>query len=112
MSESNVRFITEKKGAIVVLRIIIVVMVFLSSIWSMTFAWNLADLFQALMGIFNVGIIIFLAKHAWEALGDYFNQKADGVEEPVFDPKVLSSQKGVTCWPPKDDEGQSNEGMK
>ncbi|HJJ31663.1 MAG TPA: alanine/glycine:cation symporter family protein [Methanocorpusculum sp.] len=112
MSESNVRFITEKKGAIVFLRIIIVVMVFASALWSMTFAWNLADLFQALMGIFNIGIIVFLAKHAWSALSDYFNQKADGVDEPVFNPKVLTSQKGVTCWPPKDDEGKDNEGMK
>ena len=113
MSESNVRFITQKKWALVLLRVVIVLMVFFSSIWSMTLAWNLADLFQALMGIFNVGIIIFLAKHAWTALTDYFNQKADGVEEPVFDPKVLSSQKGVTCWPPKEeDDFGSNEGMK
>ena len=88
-------------------------MVFFSSIWSMTLAWNLADLFQALMGIFNIGIIVFLAKHAWTALTDYFNQKADGVEEPVFDPKVLSSQKGITCWPPKEEDvSGSNKGMK
>ena len=112
MSESNVRFITQKKGAIVVLRLVIILMVFFSAIWSMTLAWNLADLFQALMGIFNIGIIVFLAKHAWSALADYFNQKADGVEEPVFDPKVLSSQKGVTCWPPKEHEGEQNEGIK
>jgi len=112
MSESNVRFITQKKWPIILLRVVIVAMVFFSAIWSMTFAWNLADLFQALMGIFNIGIIIFLAKHAWSALGDYFNQKADGVEEPVFNPQVLSSQKGVTCWPPNEYEGEQNEGIK
>ena len=113
MSESNVKFITSKKWALTLLRIVIVVMVFFSSIWSMTLAWNLADLFQALMGIFNIGIIIFLAKHAWTALTDYFNQKADGVEDPVFDPKILSDQKGVTCWPLKEEDSvSSNEGMK
>ena len=112
MSETNVRFITPKKWPIVLLRIVIVAMVFFSAIWSMTFAWSLADLFQALMGIFNISIIIFLAKHAWTALGDYFNQKADGVDEPVFDPKVLSSQKGITCWPPNEHEGEQNEGIK
>ncbi len=112
MSESNVRFITQKKWAIIVLRLVIIAMVFFSSIWSMTLAWNLADLFQALMGIFNIGIIVFLAKHAWVALSDYFNQKADGIQEPVFDPKILSNQKGVTCWPPNEHEGEQNEGIK
>ncbi len=111
MSESNVKFITEKKGAIIVLRLVIILMVFFSSIWSMTLAWNLADIFQALMGIFNVAIIIFLAKHAWAALTDYFNQKADGVEEPVFNPEILSSQKGVTCWPPKEEDEETNKGI-
>jgi len=112
MSETNLKFITEKKGAVVLLRILIVVMVFFSSIWSMSLAWNLADIFQALMGIFNVAILVFLVKHAWSALSDYFNQKADGVEEPVFDPKVLSNQKGITCWPPKPEEEESNKGIR
>ncbi|MDO5845811.1 MAG: alanine/glycine:cation symporter family protein [Methanocorpusculum sp.] len=110
MSEANVKFITQKKGAVVVLRIIIVLMVFVSSMMSMGLAWDLADTFQALMGIFNMGVLFFLAKHAFTALKDYFDQKGEGVEVPSFNPSVLSDQKGITCWPDpeKDDE---NEGI-
>ena len=104
MSETNLKFITEKKGALVVLRIVIVAMVFFASMMSMGLAWDLADTFQAFMGIFNTAIILFLGKYAFAALKDYFDQRGEGVEEPVFDPSCLPSQNGVTCWPPKDNK--------
>ena len=100
MSETNLKFITEKKGALVVLRVVIVAMVFFASMMSMGLAWDLADTFQAFMGIFNTAIILFLGKYAFAALKDYFDQRGEGVEEPVFDPSCLPSQNGVTCWPP------------
>lgn len=106
MSENNLAFITEKKWATVVLRIVIVAMVFISAMMSMSLAWDLADTFQAIMGIFNTALILFLSKYAFEALRDYLRQRSDGVEEPVFDPSILSSQKGITCWPRKEDEGK------
>jgi len=101
LTESNLKFISEKKPALILLRIVIVVMVFFSAIWSMTLAWNLADISQALVGIFNISIIIFLVKHVWTALSDYFAQKKKGIEDPIFNPSILSSQKGITCWPPE-----------
>ena len=104
MSETNLKFITEKKGALVVLRVVIVAMVFFASMMSMGLAWDLADTFQAFMGIFNTAIILFLGKYAFAALKDYFDQRGEGVEEPVFDPSCLPNQNGVTCWPPKDDK--------
>lgn len=104
MSETNLKFITEKKGAVVVLRVVIVAMVFFSSMMSMGLAWDLADTFQAFMGIFNTAIILFLGKYAFAALKDYFDQRGEGVEEPVFDPSCLPSQKGITCWPAKEDK--------
>ncbi|MBE6515935.1 MAG: alanine:cation symporter family protein, partial [Methanocorpusculum parvum] len=104
MSETNLKFITEKKGAVVVLRLVIVAMVFFASMMSMGLAWDLADTFQAFMGIFNTAIILFLGKYAFAALKDYFDQRGEGVEEPVFDPSCLPNQNGVTCWPPKDDK--------
>ncbi len=104
MSETNLKFITEKKGAVLVLRIVIVAMVFFASMMSMGLAWDLADTFQAFMGIFNTAIILFLGKYAFAALKDYFDQRGEGVEEPVFDPSCLPDQKGVTCWPRKDEE--------
>jgi AGCS family alanine or glycine:cation symporter/putative sodium/glutamine symporter len=104
MSETNTKFITEKKGAVVVLRVAIVAMVFISSMMSMGLAWDLADTFQALMGIFNMGVLLLLGKHAFTALKDYFDQKADGIAEPVFNASCLSDSTGVTCWSGEDEE--------
>lgn len=98
MSETNTKFITERKEAVVVLRVAIVIMVFIASMMSMGLAWDLADTFQAFMGIFNMGVLLILCKHAFEALKDYLDQKADGVEEPVFNASCLSDSTGVTCW--------------
>jgi len=104
MSETNTKFLTNKKGAVVVLRCAIVIMVFIASMMSMGLAWDLADTFQAFMGIFNMGVLLLLGKHAFEALKDYFDQKADGVEEPVFHASCLSNTKGVTCWSDNEEE--------
>ena len=104
MSETNTKFITERKEAVVVLRVAIVIMVFIASMMSMGLAWDLADTFQAFMGIFNMGVLLILGKHAFEALKDYLDQKADGVEEPVFNASCLSDSTGVTCWPGKEEE--------
>lgn len=104
MSETNAKFITQRKEAIVILRVAIVIMVFVASMMSMGVAWDLADTFQALMGIFNMGVLLFLAKYAFEALKDYFDQRADGVEEPVFNPSSISNAKGITCWPDNSEE--------
>lgn len=90
MSETNAKFITQRKEVIVILRIAIVIMVFA--------AWDLADTFQVLMGTFNMGVLLFLAKYAFEALRDYFDQEADGVEEQVFNPSSISNAKGIICW--------------
>ena len=98
MSETNLRFITDKKIAFPILRVVIVAMVFLSSIIPMSLAWDLADTFQALMGIFNMGVLLLLSKHAFNALNDYFDQKDEGIEEPVFKASSMSDSKGVTCW--------------
>ncbi len=98
MSETNLRFITDKKTAFTLLRVVIVAMVFMSSIIPMSLAWDLADTFQALMGIFNMGVLLLLSKHAFHALNDYFDQKDEGIEEPVFNASSMSDKTGVTCW--------------
>ena len=104
MSETNLKFISEKKIPLLILRIVILVYVFFSCIWSMSVAWNLADTLMLILAISNIIVLIPLAKNAFAALKDYFNQKDKGIEEPVFDPKCLPSQEGITCWPDKDDE--------
>ena len=74
-------------------------MVYVGSVASLSFVWNMADLFMALMTIVNLVAIALLGKYAYAALDDYIAQKKRGVLEPEFDPNVLPDQTGVECWP-------------
>ena len=58
---------------------------------------------MAVMCLVHLGARIFIGKHAFEAMDDYKKQRAAGIDEPVFVPSILSSQKGISCWPDKDD---------
>ena len=40
---------------------------------------------MAIMGILNITALFFLFKYAYAAFKDYFRQKKEGIEEPVFD---------------------------
>ena len=102
--EVNMDFISRRPVALKIFRACVVIMVFFGSISTMSLVWNLADLFMALMAIVNLVAITLLAKFAYEALDDYFRQKREGTVNPEFDPSVLSSQKGVVCWPRKPHE--------
>lgn len=103
MGEANTRFITQNKTVIWIFRIVVIAMIFVACISSFGLVWAMADIFMAIMCLVNLGALIFIGKHAFEALDDYKKQRASGIDEPVFDPSVLSSQKGITCWPDKDD---------
>ena len=103
MGEANTRFITQNKTVIWVFRIVVIAMIFVACIANFALVWAMADVFMAVMCLVNLGALIFIGKHAFEALADYKKQRAAGIDEPVFDPSVLSSQKGISCWPDKDD---------
>ncbi|MCZ9313621.1 MAG: alanine/glycine:cation symporter family protein [Methanocorpusculum sp.] len=103
MGEANAKFITKSKKAVWAFRFIVIIMIFLACIAKFDLVWAMADIFMAIMCLVNLGVLIFIGKHAFEALVDYKKQRASGVKEPVFDPSVLSSQKGITCWPDKDE---------
>lgn len=97
--EVNMPFISKKRAALYLYRAGVVAMTFIGAMASLSFVWNLADLFMALMAIVNLVAIALLGRFAYQALDDYFDQKRRGIENPEFDPNVLTSQKGIAAWP-------------
>ncbi len=97
--EINMYFITRSRLAMPIFRLLVVAMVYVGSVASLSFVWNMADLFMALMAMVNLVAITLLGKYAYAALDDYLAQKKAGVMEPEFDPHCLPDQTGVYCWP-------------
>ncbi len=102
MSEANLRFIKDDQRLVQVLRIGIVLVVFFSCIIPIDLVWDLCDVFMAIMGICNITALFFLYKYVKVAWDDWKKQKAQGIEEPVFDINNLDQQgldfSNVTEW--------------
>ena len=97
--EINMDFISRHPAAIWIFRVLVIGMVFTGSVASLSFAWNLADLFMALMAMVNLVAITLLGRFAYIALDDYLDQKRRGIAEPEFDPKVMPEHTGIVAWP-------------
>ena len=89
---------TNHKFAINLFRALVIIMVYVGCIAELNLVWNLADLFMAFLVLCNITSILRLGKLVLIALKDYMNQKAQGIEEPVFDRAILPTQKGITWW--------------
>ena len=103
MGEANVKFLSGKKSAMVIFRVLVIIMIFISCVMSLDLIWALNDIFLGIMAVTNIFALTFLGKHAVEALQDYRKQKKAGVEKPVFTPSCLSNADGVSVWPEKDE---------
>ena len=83
--EANIRFLTDKKWALMVFRILSGgVFVFFGAVASFDFVWNLGDLFMALLTLCNLIAIVLLAKYVFRLLDHYRAQKRRGIKDPVF----------------------------
>ena len=83
--EANIRFLTDKKWALTVFRVLSGgVFVFLGAVASFEFVWNLGDLFMALVTLCNLIALAFLSKYAFKLLENYRDQRRRGVKDPVF----------------------------
>lgn len=97
--EINMDFISRHPAAIWIFRVLVIGMVFTGSVASLSFVWNLADLFMALMAMVNLVAITLLGRFAYIALDDYLDQKRRGIADPEFDPKVMPEHTGIVAWP-------------
>ena len=98
--EANVRFLTQRPLAILVLRIITGgLMVMFGAIASLDLVWSIGDFFMALVTICNLIAIITLGKYACRLLDDYRQQKRAGVKSPVFKRETMPDiEKDIECW--------------
>ena len=98
--EANVRFLTQKPSAILVLRVITGgVMVMFGAIASLDLVWSIGDFFMALITICNLIAILTLGKYAFRLLDNYRQQKCAGIKSPVFKRDMMPDiEKDIECW--------------
>lgn len=97
--EANVRYITRRKWAIPVYRVLVGGMVMFGALASLDLAWSLADMAMGFMTICNLIAIALLGKYAFRLLEDYRMQKRNGIKNPVFTKdKMPDIEDDLECW--------------
>lgn len=98
IGENNILHFGERRWPIIAMNVLILAVVFLSSLYSSDTLFVIVDLMMALCGIVNVFVVLKLRRSALEAYADYRRQRAEGVDEPVFSTSVVSDSTGMTVW--------------
>lgn len=86
-AEINVNYLRGMDASLVPLNIVVIVSVGLGSVMSLESAWNLADIFSAIMVMLNIFALFVLGKWALGALRDYEAQRKNiqnDIDEPLF----------------------------
>ena len=89
---------TLAKNAINIFRVGVIAMVLFGSFAELNFVWDSADLFMGFLCLTNLYALARIGKYAFIALDDYVEQKSRGIEEPVFDQKIMPTQEGMFAW--------------
>lgn len=88
--EANIRFLTHKRWAVTVFRILSgTVMVIFGAVASLELVWSLGDVCMALLTACNLVGIAHLGKYAFRLLDDYRRQKRAGITDPEFRASTL-----------------------
>ena len=98
ISETNVRFISDRKRSIMVMRIAVVVTVFIASLIGADASILISDTIMAFAGVVNISCVILLSGLAFQAYADWRKQKSEGIEDPVFHRDTLDDATGITEW--------------
>lgn len=104
--ETNIRFISPKKGWLYGYRIVVGGMVLLGGLATLNIVWSFADITMSLMAICNIFALSILGKYAFKALRDYRRQRKEGID-PVYYREVNPEIADITeCWPSRKDSKQ------
>ena len=98
ISETNVRFISDRKMSIMVMRIAVVVTVFIASLIGADASILISDTIMAFAGVVNISCVILLSGLAFQAYADWRKQKSEEIEDPVFHRDTLDDATGITEW--------------
>lgn len=99
-AESNIAYLF-KKGAnrhliINILRVVLLASIYYGAVKTASLAWGLGDIGVGVMAWLNIIAIVLLQKPALQALKDYEEQQAQGLD-PIYDPKKYGI-KGAEVW--------------
>lgn len=98
--EANVRFLTNRRWALIVYRIMSGgVLVMFGAIASLDVVWSLGDLCMALLTACNLLAITLMGKYSFRLLDDYRLQKQKGINSPVFTAKQFPElENDLDAW--------------
>lgn len=95
--ESNIEFITERRGALVAYRVLVVAAVLGGSVVATGVIWNTADFVMGLMAVVNLVAIGLLSGVAFKLMRNYDEQRRTG-KDPVFTRDMLPEVRGIEVW--------------
>jgi len=100
--EANLRYITDKKWAMTLYRLLVGGIVMFGAVAGLRTVWNLADITMGFVTIFNMIAVILLCRQAYYLLGDYRSQKKRGIKSPEFRkdsvPDGIINKDEIECW--------------
>ena len=100
-AESNFKFITKNRTALILFRVFCLVAILIGAMNDFDLAWNLADIFMGFMAIMNLIVIFVLGKWGLADLQDYEQQKKAG-KDPVFLASSIEGLPACECWKEED----------
>ena len=96
--ETNIRFVTGKKGWVTAFQILSSLIVIAGSVLSLQTVWSLVDIAMGLLTLCNLSAILQLTGRVVVLLKDYRKQKAEG-KEPEFHKDAIPGLGGeIECW--------------
>lgn len=97
--ETNIRFLTPRRGAVYAYRVLVGTMVLLGGLMSLGLVWSLADITMSLMALCNLAAILVLGRYALVCLKDYRRQRRQG-RNPVYHADIQPEiEQKTPCWP-------------
>ena len=98
--ESNLEYLSENKNVLFGYKVVFLVASFLGCLGEIALIWTLADTTMGMMALVNLVALVPLTAVACRLLGDYNEQRRQGIE-PVFTRDRLPDLQGVECWGPE-----------
>lgn len=95
--QSNIQFITKRRGVLTAYRVLVVGAVLVGSVAGADLIWNFADGVMGLMALTNLIAIGLLSGIAFRLLKDYTRQRREG-HDPVVTRALMPDVTGIECW--------------
>ena len=103
--ETNIEYLTRKKGALTVYRLIVVAAVFGGAVVALDAVWTAANIAMAIMAFINLVAVLLLSPVVLRVLRDYMDQRRAG-QEPLFHRDRMADLQGIDAWDGTDEVTQ------